>query len=78
MPLFDLNKIAKQVQKSAGDIAKTVSDTAGKVSEMKQEDMAKAAKKAFRENTTLKEAVVALGLLTEEEYDETVKPEKMV
>ena len=42
------------------------------------ENAAKAAKKAFRENTTLKEAVVALGLLTEEEYDETVKPEKMV
>ncbi len=42
------------------------------------EKAAEAAKKAFREGTTLKEAVLSLGLLTEEEYDENVRPEKMV
>jgi fumarate hydratase class II len=36
------------------------------------------AKKAHHEGTTLKEAALALGLLTEEEYDEAVRPEKMV
>jgi len=36
------------------------------------------AKKALAEGTTLKEAVLALGLLTEAEFDETVRPEKMV
>ena len=39
---------------------------------------AECAKKALREGTTLKEAVVSLGLLTGEEFDETVRPEKMV
>ena len=36
------------------------------------------AKKALAEGTTLKEAVLSLGLLTGEEFDETVRPEKMV
>lgn len=36
------------------------------------------AKKALSEGTTLKEAVVASGLLTAEEFDEIVRPEKMV
>lgn len=42
------------------------------------EKAALAAKKAFADNTTLKEAVVALGYLDEEEYDRQVRPEKMV
>ncbi len=42
------------------------------------EAAAKCAKKALTEGTTLKEAVLALGLLTAEEFDETVRPEKMV
>jgi fumarate hydratase class II len=36
------------------------------------------AKKAHHEGTTLKEAALALGLLSEQEYDEAVRPEKMV
>ncbi len=36
------------------------------------------AKKAHHEGTTLKEAALALGQLTEAEYDEAVRPEKMV
>ncbi len=42
------------------------------------EAAAACAKKALQEGTTLKEAVLALGLLTAEEFDETVRPEKMV
>jgi fumarate hydratase class II len=38
---------------------------------------AKVAKKAHTEGITLKQAAVALGLLTAEEFDELVKPEKM-
>jgi fumarate hydratase class II len=39
---------------------------------------AEIAKKAHHEGTTLKEAALALGYLTEEEYDEVVDPERMV
>jgi fumarate hydratase class II len=39
---------------------------------------AEIAKKAHGEGTTLKEAALALGYLTEEEYDDIVVPEKMV
>ncbi|EOI05102.1 fumarate hydratase, class II [Enterococcus moraviensis ATCC BAA-383] len=39
---------------------------------------AKIAKKAFEENTTLKQAAQALGLVTEEEYERWVKPEQML
>ncbi|NQV02138.1 MAG: hypothetical protein HQ542_05810 [Bacteroidia bacterium] len=41
------------------------------------DNSAKIAKKAHRENTTLKEAAMALGLLTEEEFDKIVDPRKM-
>ena len=39
---------------------------------------AKIAKKAFKDNQTLKEAAVELGILTEEKFDEYVRPEKMI
>jgi fumarate hydratase, class II len=39
---------------------------------------AEIAKKAHHEGTTLREAALALGYLTEAEYDEAVKPERMV
>ena len=39
---------------------------------------AEIAKKAHHEGTTLKEAALALGYLTEEEYDAAVVPERMV
>ncbi len=42
------------------------------------EKAAEVAKMAYRENITLKEAVVALGYLTGEEFELTVNPEKMV
>jgi fumarate hydratase class II len=39
---------------------------------------AEIAKKAHHEGTSLKEATLALGYLTEEEFDETLRPEDMV
>jgi fumarate hydratase class II len=39
---------------------------------------AKVAKKAYQENLTLKQAAVQLGLLTAEDFDLHVRPEKMV
>ena len=42
------------------------------------ENAAKTAKKAYRDNISLKEACVQLGFLTEEKFDEVFHPEKMV
>ena len=42
------------------------------------DNAAKVAKKAHKENTTLKQAAMDLGLLTSEKFDEVVRPEKMV
>ncbi|MDP9195712.1 MAG: class II fumarate hydratase [Pseudomonadota bacterium] len=42
------------------------------------DNAAKIAKKAHKEGTTLKEAGVALGLLTAEQFDQWVKPEDMI
>ncbi len=42
------------------------------------ENAAKTAKKAYRENISLKEACVALGFLTPERFDEVFRPEQMV
>jgi len=41
------------------------------------DNAAKVAKKAYQDNSTLKEAAVALNLLTPKEFDEKVRPEKM-
>lgn len=41
------------------------------------ENAAKTAKKAYKENISLKEACVALGFLTSEKFDEVFHPEKM-
>jgi fumarate hydratase, class II len=42
------------------------------------DNAAKVAKKAHAENSTLREAAVALGLLSGEKFDEVVKPELMI
>jgi fumarate hydratase class II len=42
------------------------------------DNAAKIAKKAHKENKTLREAAVELGLLTSEQFDEWVRPEDMV
>ena len=42
------------------------------------DNVAKAAKKAHKEDLTLKESTVGLGLLTPEEFDQQVRPELML
>ena len=42
------------------------------------ENAAKIAKKAHADNSTLKEAAIKLGLLTEEQFDASMNPEKMI
>jgi fumarate hydratase class II len=42
------------------------------------DNAAKVAKKAHKEGTTLKQAATELGLLTPEEFDEWVRPERML
>jgi len=42
------------------------------------DNAAKVAKKAHKENKTLKETAIELGLLTSEKFDEVVRPEKMI
>ncbi len=42
------------------------------------ENAAKVAKKAYNENISLKEACLALGFLTQEEFDKVFKPEEMI
>ncbi len=42
------------------------------------DNAAKVAKKAHADGTTLKEAAIALGLLTAEEFDTKVRPEQMI
>ena len=46
--------------------------------EIGYEYAAAAAKKAYKENKSLKEAVIELGYMNSSEYDEKVNPEKMV
>ena len=42
------------------------------------EKAAKIAKKAYKEGTTLKQAALKLGFLTEKEFDAWVRPKDMV
>ena len=42
------------------------------------DNAAKIAKKAHKDGTTLKEAALALGYLTAEQFDRDVKPENVV
>jgi fumarate hydratase, class II len=42
------------------------------------DNAAKIAKKAHKDGTTLKEAALALKLVTSEQFDQWVRPEKMV
>lgn len=42
------------------------------------DNAAKTAKKAHKEGTSLKESALSLGVLTSEQFDQYVKPEKMI
>ena len=42
------------------------------------DNAAKVAKKAYQENSTLKDAAIELSLLTAEQFDQWVRPENML
>ena len=42
------------------------------------DNAAKVAKKAYQENSTLKDAALELGLLSAEQFDQWVRPENML
>ena len=42
------------------------------------DNAAKIAKKAFKENITLKEATLKLGMMEANEFDKIVQPKKMI
>ena len=65
-----LNQIAELVNRSLM-LVTALNPTIG------YDNAAKVAKKAHAEGITLKEAAVALGFLTAEEFDELVRPDKM-
>ena len=66
----DRNRIAELVNRSLM-LVTALNPTIG------YDNAAKVAKKAHAEGITLKEAAVALGFLTAEEFDELVRPDKM-
>lgn len=73
--LEGLEPIPEQIQKYLNESLMLVTCLSPKIG---YENAAASAKKAFKENTTLKEAVLAMGFISEAEYDEIVRPEKMV
>ena len=42
------------------------------------DNAAKIAKKAFKDNITLKEAAIELGLISASQFDKIVQPKKMI
>ncbi|WP_085992809.1 class II fumarate hydratase [Oceanobacillus senegalensis] len=77
---FD-ERCAKGIEPNQEQIEKNLNDSLMLVTALNPhigyENAAKIAKKAFADNSTLKETAVELGLLTAEEFDEYVKPEEM-
>ncbi|WP_156288783.1 class II fumarate hydratase [Oceanobacillus salinisoli] len=77
---FD-ERCAKGIEPNQEQIEKNLNDSLMLVTALNPhigyENAAKIAKKAFADNATLKETAVELGLLTEEEFDQYVKPEEM-
>ena len=78
---FDDN-CAKGIEPNREMIAKHVQSSLMLVTALNEtigyDNAAKVAKHAYEKNTTLKEAALALGLVTAEKFDEVVRPEKMV
>jgi fumarate hydratase class II len=78
---FDDN-CAKGIEPNREMIAKHVASSLMLVTALNEtigyDNAAKVAKQAYEKNTTLKEAALALGLVTAEKFDEVVRPEKMV
>lgn len=78
---FDLN-CAVGIQPNFADIKKNLDNSLMLVTALNThigyDNAAKIAKKAHKENKTLKEAAIELGLLTDAQFDEWVRPESMV
>jgi len=78
---FDLN-CAVGIQPNYADIKKNLDNSLMLVTALNThigyDNAAKIAKKAHKENKTLKEAAIELGLLTDAQFDEWVRPESMV
>lgn len=78
---FDLN-CAQGIEPNYADIKKNLDNSLMLVTALNThigyDNAAKIAKKAHKENKTLKEAAIELGLLTAEQFDEWVRPESMV
>ena len=88
-----LNTLAVSLMKIANDIRYAGSGPRSGIGELLRQSLmlvtalnphigydnaAKVAKKAHKEGTSLKEAAVALGLLTPEQFDQWVRPQDMV
>jgi fumarate hydratase class II len=75
------NNCVVGIEANAANIKKHLDDSLMLVTALNPhigyDNAAKVAKKAHAEGTTLKEAAIALDLLTEEKFDEVVRPEKM-
>ena len=61
MPKLDLSSIAKKVQKSAGEVTKTVADAAGKLPDVKTENVTDALKEASKKGQAAFSSAVSKG-----------------
>ncbi|WP_047982521.1 class II fumarate hydratase [Ornithinibacillus contaminans] len=77
---FD-ERCAQGIEPNLDQIEKNLNDSLMLVTALNPhigyENAAKIAKKAYADNATLKETAVALGLLTEQEFDQYVNPKEM-
>ena len=71
-----LTQTEEQVARTRISQART--DAVRKELTQNADNAAKVAKTAFEKNQTLKEAAVSLGLISAEEFDKHVRPEKMI
>ena len=73
-----LNGIRANVERMNGNLTKSLMLVTALNPYIGYDNAAKIAKNAHEKNITLKESAVSLGILTAEEYDSYVVPEKMV
>jgi fumarate hydratase class II len=76
------NNCAKGIQPNLADIQKHLENSLMLVTALNPhigyENAAKIAKKAHKENKTLRQAAIELNLLNDDQFNEWVRPEKMV
>ena len=73
-----LSGIKANTKKMSENLSKSLMLVTGLNPYIGYDNAAKVAKHAHKNNITLKEAAINLGLLTAEEYDKYIQPEKMV